>query len=50
MSEDKDTIVINQPVDGQSYRKIKAYAAINKHTVQEEIDIAVIEYADKIKL
>ena len=50
MPEDKETILINQPVNAAAYRKIKAYAVMNKRTIQEEIDKAVIEYSAKIKL
>lgn len=50
MSEEKETIVINQPVDADSYRKLKASATLQKKSVTELVNKAVIEYAAKIKL
>lgn len=48
--EEKETININQPVDGDAYRKLKAFATINKKTIAEIVDEAIIDYAAKIKL
>ena len=50
MPEEKETIVINQPVDAESYRKLKAAATLQKKSVTELVNKAVIEYAAKIKL
>ena len=48
--EDREMVPINQMVDGPAYRKIKALAAIKKRPIPELVNIAVIEYANKIKL
>ena len=50
MSEERETIVINQPVDAASYRKIKAAATLQKKSVTELVNNAIIEYSAKIKL
>ena len=50
MSEEKETIVINQPVDAAAYRKIKAAATLQKKSVTELVNNAIIEYSAKIKL
>ena len=50
MSEERETIVINQPVDAESYRRIKAAATLQKKSVTELVNNAILEYAEKIKL
>jgi TPP-dependent indolepyruvate ferredoxin oxidoreductase alpha subunit len=50
MPEEKETIVINQPVDAVAYRRIKAAATLQKKSVTELVNNAIIEYAAKIKL
>jgi hypothetical protein len=50
MPEEKETIVINQPVDAASYRKIKAADTLQKKSVAELVNEAIIEKAAKIKL
>jgi uncharacterized protein (DUF1778 family) len=50
MSEEKETIIINQSVDAASYRKIKAAATLQKKSVTVLVNEAILEYAAKIKL
>lgn len=50
MSDKKETIVINQPVDAAAYRKLKAAATLQKKSVTEFVNNAILEYAAKIKL
>ena len=51
MPEEKETIVINQPVDAAAYRKLKAAASLQKGvTVADLVNEAIIEKAAKIKL
>ena len=50
MSEERETIVINQPVDAESYRKLKAAATLQKKSVTELVNEAIVEKAAKIKL
>ena len=50
MPEERETIVINQPVDATAYRKIKAAATLQKKSVAELVNEAIVEKAAKIKL
>ena len=50
MPEEKETIVINQPVDAAAYRKLKAVATLQKKSVTVLVNEAIIEKAAKIKL
>ena len=46
----RETIVINQPVDAAAYRRLKASATLQKKSVTELVNDAIIEKAAKIKL
>ena len=50
MPEEKETIVINQPVDATAYRRLKAAATLQKKSVAELVNEAIVEKAAKIKL
>jgi uncharacterized protein (DUF1778 family) len=45
MSEERETIYINQRVDAESYRKLKAVATLQKKSVTRLVNEAIIEKA-----
>lgn len=46
---EKETVQINQHVSKKAYHKLKAYCILNGKDLQDEVNQAIIEYADKIK-
>lgn len=47
MSKSEETIFINQPVNKEAYKKIKALAALEGKKIQEIINEAIIFYSSR---
>lgn len=43
---DKETVIINQPVDKDAYKKIKAIAALSDKKIQDVINDALVFYVN----